>query len=155
MTRPSRASAADCKEQRFRAFLGVAAVKRDRRLMSTEGLVHGEALAPSLHVILDTADRPLTTHEVAVAMLKTRGLQIQEPKLTAMFNRVSVLPDQDWVRSKARAFKLEGNKERLPNRRARYPAIPAGRRERWCLDDISNRRSAPLCSTPGRPPAST
>ena len=63
--------------------------------MSTRGLIPGEPIAPQLRRVLQAADRPLSTHEVALAMLDVRGLRYRGRELSGIVNRISSMLCQD------------------------------------------------------------
>ena len=60
-----------------------------RGKLSTKGLLPGEPVTPMLRAVLKAADRPLSSSEAALALLKARGLEYRGRELTAVVNRVS------------------------------------------------------------------
>lgn len=84
-----------------------------RRTLSAKGLVHGEPPAPSIRNVLAAADRPLTTHQVAVAVLEARNLRYEGAQMTAVTSRMSALLAQDRKKKKVLSSEKEGSKERL------------------------------------------
>lgn len=82
-----------------------------RRYVSTRGLIPGEPITPLIRRILKAADRPLSTKEVAVAMLELRGLHYRGRELAGIVNRVSSLLGQDATAGKVgRIWSDEGKR---------------------------------------------
>lgn len=79
-----------------------------RRYKSTRALVPGEPIAPSLMAILRAADRPLTSHEAAVAMLEARGLRLEGQELAAVTNRASALLGQQARAGHVQRLRTDG-----------------------------------------------
>ena len=66
-----------------------------RGKLSTKGLLPGEPVTPMLRAVFKAADRPLSSSEAALALLKARGLEYRGRELTAVVNRVSALLVQE------------------------------------------------------------
>ena len=62
---------------------------------SAKGLMNGEPLAPQLRNILQAADRPMTSKEIAIALMQVRKVELSGPQLTAVVNRVGAILAQD------------------------------------------------------------
>jgi hypothetical protein len=83
-----------------------------RRRVSSKGLVTGEPLAPAIMNILKATERPLSTAEVAVAMLQARGLDYRGRELVAVVNRVSAILGDLARKKRIQRIKVQDEKER-------------------------------------------
>ncbi len=79
-----------------------------RRYRSAKALVPGEPLAPSLLAVLQAANRPLTSHEAAVAMLEARGIHLEGVELAAVTNRATALLGQQAQKDRVRRLRMDG-----------------------------------------------
>jgi hypothetical protein len=75
--------------------------------------VPGEPMMPALRNVLRVSDRPLSSLEAALAMLKARGLHYEGPELVAIVNRTSALFSQEAAKGNMRRTVQEGIRVRL------------------------------------------
>ena len=85
----------------------------ERRFKPVGQLVPGEPMAPTLRRILRTADRPLTSHELAVTFLEIRGVHLEGEQLIGLTNRVSGFLAQEAGRKNVKGADQEGKRQKL------------------------------------------
>lgn len=81
-----------------------------RRYKSARSLVPGEPMMPQLRAIMQASKRPLTSQEVAVAILEARGLRVEGPELVSVVNRVSALLGQEAKGHRIRRLHVDGSR---------------------------------------------
>src|SRR5206468_2803298 len=81
-----------------------------RRYKSARSLVPGEPMMPQLRAIMQASKRPLTSQEVAVAILEARGLRMEGPELVSVVNRISALLGQEAKGHRIRRLHVDGSR---------------------------------------------